>query len=161
MTVEDVYREQILTQLRGALERRFEEAVRDFPVAAMNTNPPHVDYTPWHLLEHLRISQLDIIEYIRNPGYKSPSWPEGYWPPKGSSADEATWARSLEGFRADRQAFFDLVTDPKTDLAAALPHTPGHTVAREALLNVGHSSYHLGEFGILRQIMQTWPTGHV
>jgi len=161
MSLDDVIREQILGHLRGATERRFEEAVQDFPAASMNTNPPHVDYTPWHLLEHLRISQLDILEYIRNPAYKSPAWPEGYWPAKGSTADPAAWAKSLDGFRADRQALADLIADPETDLAAPMPHTPGHTVLREALLNAGHSSYHLGEFGILRQIMQTWPPGHV
>jgi hypothetical protein len=161
MSLDDVIREQVLAQLRGATDRRFEEAVKDFPAAAMNSTPPNVDYTPWHLLEHLRISQLDILEYIRNPAYTSPPWPDGYWPPKGSQADAAAWAKSLEGFRADRQALADLVADPTTDLSDPMPHTPGHTVLREALLNAGHSSYHLGEFGILRQVMQTWPVGHV
>jgi hypothetical protein len=161
MATDDTLREQILAQLQSATERRFEEAVGDFPASAMNSRAPHVDYTPWHLLEHLRISQLDILEYIRDPAYKSPEWPVGYWPAIAATADAAAWAKSLERFRSDRQALADLVADRKTDLTEPLPHTPGHTVLREALLNAGHSSYHLGEFGILRQIMQTWPPGHV
>jgi hypothetical protein len=161
MGAEDAIREQILGHLRRTTERNFEEAVRDFPAQFMNTNPPHVDYTPWALLEHLRISQFDILEYIRNPAYSSPPWPAGYWPAGGAQADEAAWSRSVEAFRSDRQALEAIVADPRTDLAAPLAHTPGHTVLREVLLVAGHSAFHLGEFGILRQVMQTWPPGHV
>ena len=160
MSGEETFREQILNSLRSATERRFEEALRDYPAEFMNAKPPNVDYTPWHLLEHLRISQLDILEYIRNPSYVSPPWPDGYWPAKTATADAAAWNKSLEGFRADRQALAELVADPKTDLLAPLAHTPGHTVLREALLNAGHSAFHIGEFGILREVMQTWPEGH-
>jgi hypothetical protein len=127
----------------------------------MNVNPPNVDYTPWGLIEHLRISQWDILEYIRNPQYVSPKHPDGYWPPSGQRADAAAWKKSLDAFRADREALAALVADPRTDLLAPMPHTPGHTVFREIGLVVAHSSYHLGEFGILRQVMQTWPPGHV
>jgi hypothetical protein len=160
MPTSDELRQQILNSFRGAVERRFEEAVKDFPVDFMNVTPPHVDYTPWQLLEHLRISQLDILEYVRNPAYKSPPWPDGYWPAKGSTADKGAWTASLEAFRADRTAFEALVSDANTDLLAPLPHASEHTLLREALLDAGHSSYHLGEFGILRQVMQTWPPGH-
>jgi hypothetical protein len=157
MSADDAVREQILSALRSATDRRFEEAVRDFPAQFMNVKPPNVDYTPWQLLEHLRISQLDILEYIRNPDYKSPPWPEGYWPAGGTTADTAAWAASIEGFRRDRSDFDKLVADPNTDLTALMPRTPGHTVLREVLLNIGHSSVHVGEFGILRQVMRTWP----
>lgn len=160
MSTDDALREHILNVLRSATERRFEEAVRDYPAGSMNVNPPNVDYTPWHLIEHLRISQLDILEYIRNPGYVSPPWPDGYWPAKTATADVAAWNKSLDGFRADRQALADLVADPHTDLLAPLAHTPGHTVLREVFLVAGHSGYHLGEFGILRQVMRSWPESH-
>jgi hypothetical protein len=161
MTTNDDLRQQILSTLLGATERNFEETVNDFPVESMNTKPPHVDYTPWQLLEHLRISQFDILEYIRNPGYTSPPWPAGYWPLRDSRADASTWARSVEQFRTDRQAFADLVQDQQRDLLQPMPHTPGHTLLREVLLDAGHTRYHLGEFGILRRVMQTWPPGHV
>ena len=160
MNGDDAYREQILNHLRSATERRFEEAVKDFPAQSMNVRPPNVDYTPWHLLEHLRLSNWDILEYIRNPSYVSPPWPAGYWPAREATADASAWQASLEGFRRDRRALEDLVSNPTTNLLAPLPHTPGHTILREAFLVAGHSSYHLGEFGILREVMQTWPAGH-
>jgi hypothetical protein len=35
----------------------FERRVADFPIDAINALPSNVDYTPWHLLEHMRITR--------------------------------------------------------------------------------------------------------
>lgn len=156
MSADDALREHILNLLRGTTERSFEEAARDFPADFLNVNPPNVDYTPWQLIEHLRVSQWDILEYIRNPQYAAPRWPEEYWPAKSSTAGLADWNQSLDAFRADGNALAALVADPRIDLLAPMPHTPGHTVLREVFLVAGHSAFHLGEFAILRQVMQTW-----
>lgn len=87
---ERVLREHLLALLEeGNAHMTFEDAVADFPRHAMNTNPPQVPYTPWHILEHLRITQWDILEFIRNPKHISPDWPEGYWPPRDARADAA------------------------------------------------------------------------
>ena len=51
----------------------------------------------------------------------------------------------------------EIVLDPETDLFAPIPHGyGGHTILREALLVADHNAYHIGEFGILRQVMNTW-----
>ena len=46
--------------------------------------------------------------------------------------------------------------DPATDLRAPLANGPQHTVLREVRVVANHNSYHLGEFGILRQVMGSW-----
>jgi hypothetical protein len=51
----------------------------------------------------------------------------------------------------------DLVADPNTDLLAPLPHAEKYTVFREVLVLADHNAYHIGEFAILRQVMDTWP----
>jgi hypothetical protein len=57
----------------------FEDAVAEFPADAINRRAPNVPYTPWHILEHLRITQWDILEYIRDSAhYLAPNWPEDY-----------------------------------------------------------------------------------
>ena len=38
----------------------FTDAVADFPDDAINARPPNVDYTPWHLVEQVRITQWDV-----------------------------------------------------------------------------------------------------
>lgn len=156
----DILRQHLLDLLQGGHAHiAFDEAVAQFPREQMNAHAQHVPYTPWHLLEHLRITQWDILEFIRNPAYVSPTWPEGYWPSQKAQTDEAGWNRTIASFQADLQALQDLVTDPVTDLMKPLPHGTGQTLLREILLVADHNAYHIGEFAILRQVMQTWPMG--
>lgn len=146
-----------LLKMQGA-HLDFEDVVADFPEALINAFPPNMSYTPWHLVEHLRIAQWDILEYTRDPQHVSPPWPQGYWPAPAAQADRAAWQRSIDLFRRDLQAMQALVADPSTDLFAPIAHGyDGHTVLREALLLADHNAYHIGELAILRQVMGAWP----
>jgi hypothetical protein len=151
-------RKQLLVLLRGGnAHMSFEQAVADFPPEQINRKPPNVPYTPWHLLEHIRITQWDIVEFIRNPDHVSPEWPVGYWPARDARADASQWEKTIEQFEADLQALQDIVADPETDLYAPMPQGEKYTVLREILVVTDHTAYHIGEFGILRQVMGTWP----
>ena len=157
MSTDQMLREQLLALLRGGdAHMTFDEAVAAFPLTQINAYPPHVPYTPWHLLEHLRIAQWDILEFIRTPTYVSPPWPEGYWPSREARTDAQGWARTIAAFQADLRALQELVADPATDLVAPLPHAPEYTILREILVVADHNAYHIGEFAILRQVMETW-----
>lgn len=160
MPSDEPLREHLLALLQGNAGRRFEAAMKDFPEEFMNVNPPNVEYTAWGLLEHLRFSLWDVIGYIRNSNYVNPSHPVDYWPQPGEKADQPMWNQSLDQYREGIRILEQMIADPNVDLFAPLSHTPGHTVFREVGLVVGHSSYHIGEFGILRQVMQTWPPDH-
>ncbi len=154
----EILREQILGLLDGEdAHMTFEEAVADFPDDAINARAPNVAYSPWHLLEHLRITQRDILEYVRKPGHVSPDWPAGYWPAPDALATPEQFAATVASFRADQAALRALVADPATDLLAVLPGTPRHTILREVRIVADHNAYHVGEFAILRQVMGTWP----
>jgi hypothetical protein len=135
----------------------FEAAVADFPDEAMNRRPPNVHYTPWQLLEHLRLTQADILEYCTSPDYVEKPWPEGLWPEPGSEATPEQFVATIAAYLADRDALKALVTDPARDLFAVIPGTPGHTLLREVRVVADHNAYHVGEFAILRQVMGTWP----
>jgi len=159
MNDSDTLRQQMLELVDGrGAHMPFDAAVADFPAEGINGRPPNVPYTPWHLLEHIRIAQRDILDYIRNRAYIAPNWPEEYWPPRDATATPELFAQSIASFRADRTALRDVVADPATDLLATIPGTPGHTALREVRLVGDHNAYHLGEFAILRQVMGTWPT---
>ena len=135
----------------------FEEATADFPLEHINTKPGSVPYTFWHLVEHLRIAQHDILVFVIDPAHDSPAWPEGYWPDPAAKATPQQWQASLDAFLADRTALAALAEDPAVDLLAELPHAPGYTVLREIALAADHNAYHIGELGILRQTMGLWP----
>ncbi len=159
MDNEFALRKQLLSLLRGGnAHMPYDAAVADFPMQAINQRPPHVSYTPWHLLEHLRLTQWDILDFIRNPHYVSRNWPDDYWPARDAQTDEAGWRATIAGFQTDLKSLDSLVTNPSTGLTAELPHAPGYTILREILTVTDHNAYHIGEFAILRQIMGTWPS---
>ena len=157
MHTDQIMREQLLAVLRGGhAHMEFDQAVAGFPANYMNRKPPNVPYTPWHLLEHLRLTQWDILEFIRNPDHISPDWPAGYWPPAEAQADEAQWQRTITAFRTDLAALEALAANPETDLFAPLPQGLPYTIFREIMVVANHNSYHIGEFAILRQVMNSW-----
>src|SRR5262245_51187152 len=124
----------------------YEEAVADFPDEAINRPPPNVDYTPYHLLEHLRLVQLDLLDYATNPDYHERPWPEGAWPAPDAIATRADFDRSIDSFLADRARLRALIEHPGTDLFRVIPGSPGHTLLREIRLAGDHCAYHVGEF---------------
>lgn len=136
----------------------FEDAVADFPPEHINTRATNVTYTFWHLLEHLRRTQWDILDYIRNPNYVWQKWPDEYWPAEEETTDLVGWDNTIEQFLADRQALVDIIQNPDTDLYAQIPHgSEGHNVLREIEVIGAHNAYHIGELGNLRQVMGLWP----
>ena len=157
----DALRRQLTALLEGVgAHMPFEEAVADFPVEGMNRRPPNVDYTPWHLLEHLRLTQRDILDYVTDPDYTERAWPDAYWPAPDATATRETFDVTVSDFLADRAALRALITDPGRDLFAVIPGSPGHTLVRQIRIDADHNAYHIGEFAILRQVMGTWPAGH-
>src|SRR5215212_2077747 len=91
-----------LTRLLDGLDAHmtFDEAVADFPTEAINARAPNVSYTPWHLIEHLRITQRDILDYVRQDGYVELDWPADYWPPEDATVDREQFDATVAGFRA-------------------------------------------------------------
>jgi len=158
----DELRSQLVELVRGQqAHMSFADAVADFPAWAINERAPHVSYTPWHLVEHLRITQWDMLHYIEDPtGHESPPWPVGYWPDEHATTDLAGFLHSVESFAVDLRAMERIALDTKRDLTAILEGTPGHTALRGLVIIGNHNSYHVGEFASLRQVMGTWPPGH-
>lgn len=150
-------RDDVLLLLGGGRAHvSFEKAVANLPENLRGKKPRGMPYTPWQQLEHMRICQWDILEYIRNPQHVSPEWPDGYWPKEAAPARNA-WARSAKAFQADRQALLDMAADASKDLLARVPHEPdGPTVLHELLLVADHNAYHLGQLVLLRRLLGAW-----
>ena len=154
MEQDQLLREHLLYLLRGGgAHINFETLLADFPAAARNRKAAGIPYTPWHVLEHMRIAQWDILEFSRNAAHVSPKWPEGYWPAPDAEADEGAWQQSVAAFRTDLEAMAQLVAAPATDLFAHIPHGDGQTVLREALLVADHNAYHLGVLTTLKRLL--------
>jgi DinB superfamily len=158
MKADQVVRKELLALLEGGnAHMGFEEVVADFPMGYINIKAPQTPYSFWHFVEHIRIAQWDILEFVRDPRHVSPHYPEGYRPSPDQKTDEQGWLKSIERVLADLQALKDIVLDEKTDLLAPIPHATDYTIFREVVLAADHNAYHVGEIAIMRQVMNIWP----
>src|SRR5437868_11415738 len=117
MNQDVLLREQLVGVLHGGhAHMTLDEAVKDFPAERMNELFSNGEYSSWGLLEHLRITQLDILEFISDPKYKERKWPDDYWPKKGNKATKKQWDASVKNFNSDLKKLEALASDLKTDL---------------------------------------------
>lgn len=123
MKEETELRRQLTILIRGSQSHMpLSEAVKDFPLAEINTKPANVTYSFWHLLEHIRITQSDIIDYMINPSYKERKWPDEYWPVKSAKADGTQWGKTIASIESDLVKLEKMANDPELDLFAQIPH---------------------------------------
>jgi hypothetical protein len=134
----------------------YDRAVAGLAPGLRGVRPDGLPYSPWELLEHLRITQHDILDFSRNPQYAELSWPEDYWPPAAAPPDAHAWDRSVAAFQADREALQALAADAEIDLFARIPHGQGQTYLREILLAADHAAYHVGQLVTVRRLLGAW-----
>jgi DinB family protein len=134
----------------------FERAIDGVPPDARGRKPQGVPYSLWQLLEHLRLSQLDVLEFCRNPKYVESKWPDDYWPQTDAPPDAAAWDKSVAAFRRDRDALKAIAVDGRLDLFATIPHGSGQTYLRELVLMIDHNAYHIGELVAVRRALGLW-----
>ncbi|WP_159467707.1 DinB family protein [Dyadobacter sp. 3J3] len=133
-----------------------DETIANIPTELRTVIPKNLPYSIWQLVEHIRITQWDIVEFCLSPNHESPRWPDEYWPAQTDSVDDKNWAETLDQIEDDRKRFFDLLKNEETDLYSPLPHGDGQNIFREALLIADHTSYHLGEILVLRRLLNCW-----
>ena len=133
-----------------------EQIVDGVPTDDWGAAAPGLPYTLWQLLEHLRLTQHDILDFCRDPGYTQPRWPEDYWPTASVQPTAGAVAKSIGAFREDREALIAMTLDRNMDLFARIPHGTGQTYLRELLLVADHTSYHLGQMVAVRRALGIW-----
>jgi hypothetical protein len=151
-------RKQLLALLNGGqAHATLEEAIKDFPPHLRGVVPEGLPYSAWQLLEHMRITQRDILDFSAPPtgGYHALKWPDEYWP-KQSTPSPETWDRTIAGIRADLEKFKALIERPGADLEKPFRWGTGQNLLREAMLIADHTAYHLGELVMLRRLLGAW-----
>lgn len=136
----------------------FDDAVKDFPAEKRGVVVAGLPYSAWQILEHIRITQRDILEFSSPPtgGYQPMEWPAGYWPKTAEPPSEHAWNATIEAIREDLKVFIGLISKPGVDLYKPFRWGEGQNLLREAMLIADHTSYHLGEFVILRRLLGIW-----
>jgi uncharacterized damage-inducible protein DinB len=158
MTTDSAIRKQLAAVLAWKdAHVDFDAAVAGIPPEVRGTRPANLPHSPWEVVEHLRLTQHDILDFCLNPGYEEMTWPDDYWPSTPEPADESSWQESLAQYREDRARLQKMADDPTLDLTAKIPHGQGQTYLRELLLVADHAAYHVGELIVLRRLLGVWP----
>jgi hypothetical protein len=157
MNQDAVLRKHLLELLDGdQAHTKFDDVVADFPLKFQGEVPKGLLHSAWMLLDHIRISQWDILEFSRNPKYVAMKWPDNYWPKNPSPPSPDAWDKTVKSFHDDLNAMKKLVSDPKTDLFVKIPWGDGQTILREAMLVADHNAYHLGQLLDVRRLLGIW-----
>jgi hypothetical protein len=134
----------------------FDTVVEGIPEGFRGVVPQGLAHSAWQLVEHIRRTQEDILDFCRDPDYEERTWPDDYWPDSPDPPSEAAWTESVTRCQRDREALKALVGDPAIDLFATIPHGTGQTYLREALLVIDHTAYHVGQLLDVRRALGAW-----
>jgi hypothetical protein len=134
----------------------FDDAVAGLPVVMRGKVPEGLPYSPWQLVEHMRLTQADILEFCVSRRYREKAWPKDYWPSSAAPPTRVAWRASVSGFRTDRRALERLVMDPRRDLLAIVPSGTDQTTLREVILAADHAAYHAGQLVVVRRLLGAW-----
>ena len=132
-------------------------AASDLPAPLRARRPVGLPYSPWELVEHIRRTQADLLDFMVNAGYTAPAWPADYWPATSAPPTDAAWEESLAAIREDRARLQELARRPDLDLTARIPWGEGQTYLRTILVAVDHTAYHVGQLVAVRRLLAAWP----
>ncbi len=152
---------QLLALLRGGQAHAdLDTVLENFPAEARAKVPADLPYSAWQILDHLRFTQRDILDFSAPPtgGYQHHQWPADYWLKSPAPPSPEAWDHCIASIRADQQKFEALLTRPNVDLYKPFLWGQGQNLLREALLIADHNAYHLGELVVLRRLLNIWPS---
>lgn len=152
-------RRQLIALLRGGqAHATFDDAIKDLPANLRGKVPADLPYSIYQLLEHMRFTQRDILEFSAPPtgGYQPREWPADYWAAPAEPPNPQAWDECIAAIRSDRKKFEALFTAPDADIYKPFRWGGGQNLLREALLIADHDAYHLGEIVLLRRLLGAW-----
>jgi hypothetical protein len=157
VSTSDSFRQQLARLLDWEdAHATFDAAVKGLPKSLEGKVPSGLPYSPWQLVEHMRITQADILEFCVAEHYEEKEWPRDYWPDGPEPPSPKAWNDSIAAFRRDREALAVLARDPNVDLDARVPNGTGQTFLREIVLVADHSAYHVGQLVVVRRLLGAW-----
>lgn len=135
----------------------FDAAVAGLDPSLLGQRPAGFAHSVWELVEHIRIAQEDLADFMETADYRRLKWPDEYWPVTPAPPSGAAWEASLEAVRHDRRRLKEIAMRPTLDLASRIPWGDGQTYLRTILVAVDHAAYHVGQIIAVRRLLNAWP----
>ena len=134
----------------------FDAAVKDLPAALRGRRPRNFPHSVWDIVEHIRLAQEDLLDFMTNPRYVAPAWPDDYWPKSPAPPTRTAWAKSLKAIRRDCRKLQKLTQKRSLDLTRRIPWGQGQTYLRTILVVLDHTSYHTAQIVDVRRLHADW-----
>jgi uncharacterized damage-inducible protein DinB len=132
-------------------------ALKGLKKADRGKRPKGFPHSVWELVDHLRITQHDLLDFITNADYVHDlKWPDDYWPSTAEPPSDAAWRASLKQIGEDRDALAKFTTRTRIDLTKKIPHGSGQTYLRTVLVAADHAAYHIGQIVAVRRLLGNW-----
>jgi hypothetical protein len=135
----------------------FDKAVANFPEHLRGKRPPNFPHSGWELLEHIRIAQDDLADFMERADYHQVKWPDDYWPKSPEPPSAEAWDASVARVIKDRDHIKEIAKRPSIELTANIPWGTGQTYLRTILVAVDHTAYHVGQILAVRKLLDGWP----
>ena len=135
----------------------FDKAVANLAVDLRGKRPADFPHSCWELLEHIRIAQEDLADFMERADYHQYKWPDEYWPSNPAPPSEKAWDDSIAAVLRDREHLKEITMRESIDLTAKIPWGNGQTYLRTILVAVDHTAYHVGQILAVRKLLGAWP----
>src|SRR5688500_10053837 len=135
----------------------FDAAVANMPKDLRGKRPDNFPHSAWELVEHIRIAQEDLADYMERADYHQIKWPDDYWPKTPAPPSDAAWDESIAAVIRDREHIKQIANRESIELASNIPWGEGRTYLRTILVAVDHTAYHVGQIIAVRKLLNAWP----
>ena len=157
MSAHDEWRTIIASALEWEqAHANLDSAVGDLAPELRGKRPNNFPHSAWELLDHIRRTQFDLLDFCQNANYEERKWPDEYWPSSPAPANDAEWNDAIAQIHRDSKALADFTKTFDKDLALKIPHGTGQTYLRTVLVAIDHTSYHVGQILAVRRLLGAW-----
>ena len=136
----------------GAAHIGIDNALEGFPVDRAGEQVEPLEHSMWMLVEHLRIVNRDLIDWVAADKYEAKPFPSGYWPAPEPPSPEV-WEEAIISIARDMDVMKGWIDDADFDITAPLKRRSSHSALREILLTIAHNGYHIGQMVDLRTLL--------
>ena len=135
----------------------FAAAVDGLPQPLRGRTPEGLPYSPWQLVEHLRITQHDILDFCVNPAYQGAGLAEGLLAALGHPAVARRVGRESAPVRRGHGGGPAARARPRGGSQRPDSARQRADLFPGLLLVADHTAYHIGELIVVRRLLGAWP----
>ncbi|WP_373056804.1 DinB family protein [Zunongwangia sp. H14] len=154
MASEKEVKKQLIKHLQGGeAYLSLGKFLDEIPFEEIGKRPQSLPYSFYELFYHIHYAQKDIIEYCTAEEYKSGNWPDDYWPENPAPESEEDWEDLKADYFECRKDFEDFILNPKNKLMEPVKNGENHSLLREIMLVIEHTSYHTGQLLVILRLL--------